>query len=40
MTISEEDFDGNRLEERVKRARDEAGRELLVRALGALGAGG
>lgn len=33
LTISEEDFDVNRLEERVRAARDEAGRELLVRAL-------
>lgn len=33
LTISEEDFDVNRLEERVKQARDEAGRELLVKAL-------
>jgi hypothetical protein len=33
MTISEEDLDVNRLEERVKQARDEAGRELLVKVL-------
>lgn len=38
LTISEEDFDVNRLEERVKQARDEAGRELLVQALQALDA--
>ena len=36
MTISEEDFDVNRLESRVRAARDQAGRELLVRALEAL----
>ena len=36
LTISEEDFDVNRLEGRVKQARDEAGRELLVKALEAL----
>lgn len=33
LTISEEDFDVNRLEERVRAARDEAGRQLFVRAL-------
>lgn len=33
LTISEEDFDGNRLARRVREARDEAGRALLVRAL-------
>ena len=36
LTISEEDFDVNRLEARVEQARDEAGRELLVKALEAL----
>jgi hypothetical protein len=36
LTISEEDFDVNRLEARVRAAREEAGRELLVRALGTL----
>ena len=38
VTISEEDFDVNRLESRVRAARDQAGRELLVRALDALDA--
>lgn len=33
LTISEEDFAVNRLERRVEQARDEAGRELWVRAL-------
>jgi len=33
LTISEEDFDVNRLEKRVRAARDEAGKELLVKAL-------
>ena len=33
LTLSEEDFDVNRWEGRVKQARDEAGRELLVQAL-------
>jgi hypothetical protein len=33
LTISDEDFDVNRLEQRVREARHEAGRELLVRAL-------
>lgn len=33
MTISEEDFDVNRLEKRVQAVRDEAGRQLFVRAL-------
>lgn len=33
MTVSEEDFEVNRLEERVRAARDEAGRQLFVRAL-------
>jgi hypothetical protein len=36
LTISEEDFDVNRLERRVRRARDEAGRELLVKVFEAL----
>jgi len=36
LTISEEDFDVNRLEEGVRAARDEAGRELLVKVLEAL----
>jgi hypothetical protein len=36
LTISEEDFDVNRLEARVRAARDEAGREMLVRGLEAL----
>ncbi len=36
LTIDDEDFDVNRLEERVRAARDEAGRELMVRALEAL----
>jgi len=36
LTISEEDFDVNRLEERVRAARNEAGRELFTRALAAL----
>ncbi len=36
LTISEEDFDVNRLEARAKQAREEAGRELLVKALEAL----
>lgn len=36
LTISEEDFDVNRLEERVRAARNEAGRELFTRALQAL----
>lgn len=33
LTISEDDFEVNRLEERVRAARDQGGRELLVRAL-------
>lgn len=33
LTIDDEDFDVNRLEGRVRAARDEAGRELMVRAL-------
>lgn len=33
LTISDEDFDVNRLERRVREVRDQAGRELLVRAL-------
>lgn len=33
LTISEEDFDVNRLEERVRAARTEAGRALFLRAL-------
>jgi hypothetical protein len=36
LTISEEDFDVNRLEKRVRAARDEAGRELLVKGFKAL----
>ena len=39
LTISDEDFDVNRLERRERRVReagDQAGRELLVRALEAL----
>jgi len=36
MTVSEEDFDVNRLEEGVRQVRDRAGRELFVRALAAL----
>lgn len=36
LTIDDEDFDVNRLEERVRAARDEAGRELMLRALEAL----
>jgi Uncharacterised protein family (UPF0236) len=36
VTISEEDFDVNRLESRMRAAREQAGRELLVRALEAL----
>jgi hypothetical protein len=36
LTISEEDFDVNRLERRVREARDQAGRALLVKALEAL----
>jgi len=36
MTISDADFDVNRLERRVREARDQAGRELLVRALESL----
>lgn len=36
LTISEDDFDVNRLEGRVRAARDQAGRELLVRGLTAL----
>lgn len=36
LTISEEDFDVNRLERRVREASDQAGRELLVRALESL----
>ena len=36
MTISDEDFDVNRLERRVREARDQAGRELLVQALESL----
>jgi len=36
VTISDEDFDVNRLERRVREARDPVGRELLVRALEAL----
>lgn len=40
LTLSEEDFDVNRLERRVEEARDEAGRELLVRALDRLDAMG
>ena len=36
LTISEEDWDVNRLEGRVRAGRDEAGRELLVKALQAL----
>jgi hypothetical protein len=36
LTISEEDFEVNRLEERVRAARDEAGRELLVKAWAAV----
>lgn len=38
MTISEEDFDVNRLEERAKQAGDEVGRQLLVQALEVLDA--
>ena len=33
MTLSEEDFDVSRLEERVQQVRDEAGRELLVKVF-------
>lgn len=33
LTISDDDFDVNRLERRVREARDEAGRELLVKVL-------
>jgi hypothetical protein len=33
LTVSEDDFDVNRLEQRVEQARDQAGRELLGRAL-------
>jgi len=33
LTISEEDFDVNRLEKRVQAVRDEAGRQFFVRAL-------
>ena len=33
LTVSEDDFDVNRLEGRVEQAHDEAGRGLLVRAL-------
>lgn len=36
MTVSEEDFDVNHLEERVRRLRDQTGRELFVRALAEL----
>jgi len=36
LTISEEDCDVNRLEKRVRAARDEAGRQLFVRALARL----
>ena len=36
LTISEEDFDVDRLAERVRTARKEAGRELFRRALEAL----
>ena len=36
LTISEEDWDVNRLEARVRAARDEAGRQLFVRALARL----
>jgi hypothetical protein len=36
VTISEEDFDVNRLESRMRAARDQAGRELLARSLEAL----
>jgi hypothetical protein len=36
LTISEEDFDVNRLEKRVRAARDEAGRELLLKGFEAL----
>jgi Uncharacterised protein family (UPF0236) len=36
LTISDEDYDVNRLERRVRAARDEAGRRLLVQALEAL----
>jgi hypothetical protein len=36
VTISDADFDVNRLERRVREARDQAGRELLVRALESL----
>lgn len=38
LTISEEDFDVNRLEGRVKQARDQAGRALMVQALAVLDA--
>lgn len=33
LTISEEDLDVNRLERRVREARDQAGRELMVKVL-------
>lgn len=36
LTISEEDFDVNGLEKRVRAVRDEAGRQLFVRALARL----
>ena len=38
LTVSEEDFDVNRVEKRVKQARDEAGRQLFVQVLEALDA--
>ena len=38
LTVSEEDFAVNRVEKRVKQARDEAGRQLFVQVLEALDA--